>query len=134
MCSYCLPTHTCTVTTGVQNITAGGLGNATVTCHFLEGAEADGCLVQWRPLDTEVEGLQNGTLPIPRSNGSTMAGGVVTSLFGNTSYVIQAFSTRGGITLHDFGIPLQGLLTTVGGPASRWNLIYPWLILGDKFL
>lgn len=76
--------------------------------------------MQWRPLDTEVEGLQNGTLLIPRSNGSTM----VMDLFVNTSYVVQAFSTNGSTILHDFGIPLQGLLTTVEGPAGRWNLLF----------
>ena len=117
------------MTTGVQNITAEvDVGFTAMTCHFLEGARADGCLVQWRPLDTEAEGPQNGTLLISRSNGSSMATGVVSSLVRNTSYVVEAFSTRGGTPLHEFGIPLQELLTTVGGPpggtVGGWKLLF----------
>ena len=100
------------MTTGVQYITAeAGIENATVTCHFLAGTTADGCLVRWR-LNNLTDNVQFSSILVSRRNDSSSAQGVVRMLSGNTSYVVEAFSTRRGTVLHEFSIPLQEVLTT----------------------
>lgn len=97
------------VTTGVQYITVeAGFENATVTCHFLVGTIADGCLVRWSNLS---DNLQFRSILVPKRNDSSTAQGVVRMLSENTSYVVEAFSTRRGTVLHEFSIPLQEVLT-----------------------
>ena len=99
------------MTTGVQYITAeAGFENATVTCHFLVGTIADGCLVRWGNL---LDNLQFSSTLVPKRNDSSTAQGVMRMLSENTSYVVEAFSTRRGTVLHEFSIPLQEVLTTV---------------------
>ena len=101
------------MTTGVQYITAeAGIENATVTCHFLAGTTADGCLVRWRLLNNLTDNVQFSSILVSRRNDSSSAQGVVRMLSGNTSYVVEAFSTRRGTVLHEFSIPLQEVLTT----------------------
>ena len=101
--------HSLAVTTGVQYITAeAGFENATVTCHFLVGTIADGCLVRWSNLS---DNLQFSSILVPKRNDSSTAQGVVRMLSENTSYVVEAFSTRRGTVLHEFSIPLQEVLT-----------------------
>ena len=100
------------MTTGVQYITAeAGIENATVICHFLAGTTADGCLVRWRLLNNLTDDVQFSSILVFRRNESS-AQGVVSMLSENTSYVVEAFSTRRGTVLHGFSIPLQEVLTT----------------------
>ena len=105
-------------TTGVQSITAeAGFEDAVVTCHFLMGARADGCLVEWSEVNS-TESL-NGTLLISRTNGSLVANGTITGLQENTTYTVRAFGTRAGANLNMFvPIVLPSDLVTLERPTG----------------
>ena len=107
-----------TVTTGVQSITAeAGFEDAVVTCHFLMGARADGCLVEWSEVNSTES--SNGTLLISRPAGSLIANGTITGLQENTTYAVQAFSTRAGANLNEFvPIVLPSDLVTLERPTG----------------
>jgi len=105
-------------TTGVQSITAEpGFEDAVVTCHFLMGARADGCLVEWSEVNS-TESL-NGTLLISRPADSLVANGTITGLLENTTYTVRAFGTRAGANLNEFvPIVLPSDLVTLERPTG----------------
>ena len=107
-----------TVTTGVQSITAeAGFEDAVVTCHFLVGARADGCLVEWSEVNSTES--SNGALLISRANDSLVANGTITGLQENTTYTVRAFSTRAGANLNEFvPIVLPSDLVTLERPTG----------------
>ena len=83
---------------------------------------AHGCLVRWSNLS---DNLQFSSILLSKRNDSSTAQGVVRMLSENTSYVVEAFSTRRGTVLHEFSIPLQEVLTTVSdeGQVGQRKLI-----------
>ena len=105
-------------TTGVQSITAeAGFEDAVVTCHFLMGARADGCLVEWSEVNS-TESL-NGTLLISKTNDSLVANGTITGLQENTTYTVRAFGTGAGANLNEFvPIVLPSDLVTLERPTG----------------
>jgi len=106
------------VTTGLQRITAEvGFENSMVTCHFLIGARADGCLVYWSVVNST---LGSGRLlQISRAANSSVATGMITDLQENSAYTVQAFGTRAGVNLHaDLPIVLQSNLVTLERPTG----------------
>ena len=101
------------MTTGLQRITAevGSEGeSATVTCHFLMGARADGCLVQLSAVNSTLS--SDRLLQISRAANSLVATGTFAGLQENSTYTVQAFGTRAGVNLHaDLPIVLPSNLT-----------------------
>lgn len=102
----------------MQSITAeAGFEDAVVTCHFLLGARADGCLVEWSEVNSTDS--SNWTLLIPRANDSLVANGTITGLQENTTYTVRAFSTRAGANLNEFvPIVLPSDLVTLERPTG----------------
>jgi len=107
------------VTTSVQSITAeAGFEDAMVTCHFLMGTTADGCLVQWSVVNSTVE--SSGSLQIFRDANSSVATGIITDLQENSTYTVQAFGTRAGANLHaSLPIVLPSNIVTTERPEGK---------------
>ena len=107
-----------TVTTSVQSVTAeAGFEDAVLTCHFLMGARADGCLVEWSEVNSTES--SNGTLLISRPAGFLVANGTITGLQENAAYTVRAFGTRAGANLNEFvPIVLPSDLVTLERPTG----------------
>ena len=107
------------MTTSVQSITAeAGFEDAMVTCHFLMGARADGCLVQWSVVNSTLD--SGGSLQISRDGNSSVATGMITDLLENSTYTVQAFGTRAGANLHaSLPIVLPSNLVTTERPEGK---------------
>lgn len=90
------------MTTGLQSIT--NAANSEITCEFLPDSKADGCLVEWRPMN--VIGGEVGYTTFIRDKNKASAR--LQSLIPGTFYQVHGFGLQNGDRLHMFPIPLQG--------------------------
>lgn len=109
------------MTTGLQSITVNsGVWNDEIVCEFLPGSKADGCLLEWHPVN-----LINGekeSIMLKREN-RTRVGVHLQSLMPGMSYEVNGFGLQGNDRLHSFPITLQGGLNTTlpSGISNKLN-------------
>ncbi len=89
------------MTTGLQSIILSG---NEVECIFLLGSRADGCLLEWFPLDG---GTLHDKVILNRNRGNKTS--VELPLFPGT-YKIFGYGLLRNVMLHDFPVELQGIL------------------------
>lgn len=94
--------YVCAVTTGLQSITTTTLHNEIV-CEFLSGSVADGCLLEWRPMNQD--GETERTVASRQDNRATVE---LPSLIPGTTYEVEGYGRQGNTTLHTFPITLDG--------------------------
>lgn len=106
---YSLPSYT--VTTGLQSITANADTNE-ITCHFLPNSRADGCQLEWRPMN--LIGEEAGYIMLPRDQSKDKASIHLQSLIPGTLYQVYGYGFQEGDKLHTFPITLEGGLQPTG--------------------
>lgn len=96
------------MTTGLQSITLNPVNNEIV-CEFLPGSVADGCFIEWHPVN--ISGREPGYVILERLNGNIASVQLQPLIIPDTSYEVRGFGLKGDTKLHTFPITLQGDLT-----------------------
>jgi hypothetical protein len=106
------------VTTGLQSIAANAT-NSMVSCRFLPGSRADGCMVEWRPMN--LIGEEAGYIIVSRVGDEASI--KLRSLIPDTVYQVRGYGLLERKKLHAFPITLPGnfIIQNSGKnmPASR---------------